>query len=228
MRIQAVLFDLDGTLLDTASDLGFALNQVLQTQGLPPLPLATIRTIASHGVKGLLKLGFNIDEQHLAYTELREQLLAHYQANLANSTQLFPGMAKVLAQLEWQNIPWGIVTNKPSWLTEPLLSQLQLANRAACIVSGDTVPRPKPAPDPLLYAAKQINCNPSQCLYIGDAERDIIASKAAGMFAILANYGYLGPNDTPSTWGADAEITSPIELLNWLPALPTKQPAEIS
>jgi len=219
---KTILFDLDGTLLDTAPDLANALNTVLAANQRPILPLAQIRPVASHGGKGLIKLGFGIDETHSEYSELRQELLRCYQQNLCDETKLFPGMEHVLNHLNDTNTPWGVVTNKPSWLTEPLVANFAFFQQAGCIVSGDTVAKSKPHPEPLWHACSLLNCTANQSLYIGDAERDIQAAKSAGMPAIVALYGYIAEQDAPHEWGADAFIYEAKELLAFLPSLSSK------
>jgi 2-phosphoglycolate phosphatase len=214
--IRTVLFDLDGTLLDTAPDLAYALNRVLEEQYRDPLPLGTIRPVVSHGTTGLLRLGFGIDPQHPRFAPLRERLLAIYQDHLACETRLFPGMAEVLDTLEQQDRQWGVVTNKPGWLTEPLLEQLGLRARSACVVSGDTTARRKPDPQPMLYACRVTGSGIRECVYVGDAERDITAGRSAGMSTLVAAYGYIGADECPEHWGADAIIQCPGEIIDWI------------
>lgn len=214
---QALLFDLDGTLLDTAPDLAHALNTVLGEDGRAPLPYAAIRPRASHGSTGLLMLAYQDAPGSPAFEARRRRLLEVYRAGIATHTRLFPGMADVLAHCERIALPWGIVTNKPAWLTDPLLVALGLARRAACVVSGDTTTHAKPHPAPLLAAASALSCAPRACLYVGDAERDVAAARAAGMPVVLAAYGYLDAGDNPDDWAADARIEAPQELLAWLP-----------
>ena len=213
--IRAVLFDLDGTLLDTAPDLVRALNQVRSEQGREPLPFALARTQVSHGSSGLIKLGFP-DLTGEGLETLRLRLLDIYSQNLALDTRLFEGCDVVLDQLQGRGMPWGIVTNKPAFLTEPLLATVGLAARAGCVVSGDTLPQRKPHPAPLLLAASQLSLPPQSCLYVGDAERDVQSARAAGMPVLVAQYGYLGPDDDPASWQGDALIESPLEILRWL------------
>jgi len=215
-RPAYVLFDLDGTLLDTAPDMGRALNRLLAEHGSPELDAATIRPVVSHGSLGLLKLGFDLNPDDAAFDTLRERFLTLYEADLALETVLFEGMAEVLARLEQENIPWGIVTNKPGGLTTPLLQQLDLVQRAACVVSGDTLAQRKPDPAPLFYACEQLGLNPATGFYVGDAERDIEAARRAGMPSLVAAYGYLHPNEQPETWGAEGVLQSPLDLLDWL------------
>lgn len=214
--MQAVLFDLDGTLADTAPDLGHALNLQRERHGLPPLPQEIIRPYASHGTVGLFDIGFGLTPQDERFAPMREEYLALYTANLCLHTTLFPGMAELLAALEARNISWGVVTNKPARFTNPLLELLGLTQRAASIISGDTCAHPKPHPEPLLRAAREIGVAPQSCLYVGDAERDIEAARAAGMAALIADYGYLSAEDRPETWGADGRIDTPLGILDFL------------
>jgi phosphoglycolate phosphatase len=215
--IRAVLFDLDGTLLDTAPDLIRVLNQVRVEQGQPPLPYALARTQVSHGSSGLIRLGFP-ELQGEALEQLRLRLLDLYARQLAVNTALFDGCQTVLDTLRARDMPWGIVTNKPGFLTTPLLAALGLDQHAGCVVSGDTLPQRKPHPAPLLLAATQLSLQPAQCLYVGDAERDVQSARAAGMPVLLARYGYLGPGDDPDAWSPDAHIDSPLGILQWLDA----------
>ncbi|MDP2784247.1 MAG: HAD-IA family hydrolase [Sulfurimicrobium sp.] len=214
--IKAVLFDLDGTLADTALDLGYALNEQRRLHGLAPLPHEHIRPYASHGTVGLLEIGFNLTPVDPSFSTMREEYLQLYTANLCRLTCLFQGMAETLETLEQRNIPWGVVTNKPARFTNPLMAALGLSERAASIISGDTCTHPKPHPESLLCASREIGLPPEQCLYIGDAERDMEAAIAAGMRPIVARYGYLGPNDHPEQWAAHSMIESPLELLRLL------------
>jgi 2-phosphoglycolate phosphatase len=214
-KIQGVLLDLDGTLLDTAPDLAAALNRLREEQGLEALPFQAIRPYVSHGAVATVRCGFPAAAE-AEFPALHARFLEFYGARLVAETQLFPGFDAVLATLEARPMPWGIVTNKPGFLTEPLLAQLQLARRAACIVSGDTLPQRKPHPAPLLYAAKQLGLDPVNCVYVGDAERDVQAGRAAGMRTLVATFGYLGINDRPESWRADGLIAEPQELLRWL------------
>lgn len=216
LPINAVLFDLDGTLVDTAPDLAYALNTLLQEQGHSALPYEYIRPVASNGSAGLLGLGFGITTHHPEYKALQQRFLQLYQDNIARETRLFEGMEEVIAQLEKASITWGIVTNKPEFLTEPLVIALGLKNRAACIVSGDTTTHSKPHPAPMLYACELIQRQPEHCLYIGDAKRDIEAGKNANMQTMTARYGYLSNQDNPESWLADAIIDHPSELLQWI------------
>ena len=213
-----VLFDLDGTLLDTAPDLAAALNRLRCERGASELPPAVIRPTVSHGSPGMLKLGFGLEPDDACYAELNQRFLELYRAAIAVHTALFPGMAEVLVHLETAGIHWGVVTNKPGWLTEPLLKALNLWSRAACVVSGDTLNKRKPDPEPLWYACEQAGVAPARSLYVGDAERDVQAGNRAGMLTLVAGFGYLGAEDRPEDWGADGFLEQPADLPRWLDA----------
>jgi len=208
-----ILFDLDGTLVDTAHDLAYALNLQRERHGLPALPLDVIRPYASHGSRGLLSVGFDLTPEEDSFPAMREEYLALYDQVLTRQPIMFEGMAELLARLEERGEPWGVVTNKPRRFTQPLMQNIGLLERAACVVSGDDAPRPKPYPDTLLLACEQANVNPKSCWYVGDAERDIQAGKAAGMHTVVALYGYLDVTDKPDEWGADKFINTPLEVL---------------
>lgn len=214
--VDAVLFDLDGTFADTAPDLGEALNHVLSLRGVPALPLATIRLRASHGSRGLLKLGLGIEPGAPGYEELRNAFLQHYGAHICDRTKLFPGMAALLEELDERDLPWGIVTNKPHRFTVPLMEKLGYAKRAACLVSGDTCEQAKPHPLPLLHAAALMGVEPARCLYLGDDLRDMEAARAANMIGIIAGYGYLDPASCTNTWPAAGSVPAPFALLRYL------------
>ncbi len=214
-RHSALLLDLDGTLLDTAPDMGAALNRLRAENGLEPLSAETIRPVVSHGSARLVSLGFpgaTGDE----YERLRLRFLELYALNLADETCLFPGVEFLLAELERMEVPWGVVTNKPGWLTDPLLEALELRHRAACVVSGDTVAERKPHPLPLLHAAGLIRIEPSRCVYVGDAERDIQAGRAAGMTTVVAAYGYIAADEDPLAWHPSGIVNEPAQLLDWI------------
>ena len=214
--VRTVLFDLDGTLADTAPDLAYALNETLKHNNRAPLPFETIRPVVSHGGMALVSLGFGIEPEHPEFEPLRQQLLQIYASSIANKTRLFPGMTELLNNIESAGMNWGVVTNKPAWLTEPLLDALQLSQRAVSIVSGDTLAERKPHPSPLLYACEQAGSQGFECVYVGDAERDIVAGHKAGMQTIVALFGYIGTEDRPDTWGADVLLESPQEIREWL------------
>jgi phosphoglycolate phosphatase len=212
---DALLLDLDGTLLDTAPDMGGALNRLRAEHGFEPLPAERIRPVVSHGAMRLVALGFPA-ASGAEFERLRLRFLDLYAEHLAEGTRLFPGIEPVLESLEARDMPWGIVTNKPGWLTAPLLEALGLARRAACTVSGDTVAERKPHPLPLLHAAALIGIAAERCVYVGDAERDIQAGRAAGMTTVVAAYGYLSVEDDPTRWQPDGIVSTPDELLEWV------------
>jgi len=214
--VKAVLFDLDGTFADTAPDLAAALNHTRATRQLPPLPLDVIRPQASHGSRGLLKLGFGIEPDAPDYDALRNIFLDYYERNICAHTRLFGGMADLVAALEQRGIKWGIVTNKPHRYTAPLMQALGYAERAACLISGDTCAHAKPHPEPMLKACKLIGVAPEQCLYLGDDLRDMQAANAAAMRGIIARYGYVGSDAQLDSWGAQGIIDAPAELLGYL------------
>lgn len=210
---EAVFFDLDGTLADTAPDLAAALNHLRREDGLPDLPLELLRPVASNGVRGLLGVGVSLAPGDPLYDDYARRFLDRYRAALCVATRLFDGVPSLLDALEERDIPWGVVTNKQQRYTLPLLGQLGLAHRAACIVSGDSTPHPKPHPDPLLLACTTIDREPAACLYVGDDLRDVQAGRAAGMATVAALYGYLGNAEPVSEWGADHRIERPEDLL---------------
>lgn len=215
--LRTVLFDLDGTLADTAPDLAYALNLLLEEQGKPTLPMETIRPAASHGSIAILKVGFEMTPDDEGFEALRQRYLQLYENNITTHTQLFPGMEPVLDSIEQRGMNWGVVTNKPGWLTEPLLDGLDLTRRMACIISGDSLPERKPHPAPLLHACNIAGSQATECIYIGDAERDIVAGHRAGMKTLVALFGYLAEEDKPEQWPADGMVNQPGEILDWLP-----------
>ena len=214
--IKAVLFDLDGTFADTAPDLAAALNYTRATRHLPPLPLDIVRPQASHGSRGLLKVGLDIEPDAPDYNTLRDIFLDYYERNICVHTQLFADMAQLVDELEQRAIKWGIVTNKPHRYTVPLMQALGYAERAACLISGDTCARAKPHPDPLLKASEITAIAPAYCIYLGDDRRDMEAAQAAGMRGIIARYGYIGSLEEVSGWQAQGSIDSPPQLLQYL------------
>jgi phosphoglycolate phosphatase len=214
--INTILFDLDGTLVDTAPDLGLALNIQLERHGKKPLSILTIRPFASHGSKGLLGLGFGITPKDTDFLAKREEYLNIYDEVFTRSPKLLDGIAELLAAIEKNQLKWGIVTNKPSRFTRRLIESMGLHQRAACVISGDDAPQPKPSPATLLLACAQIGVNPASCIYLGDAERDIQAGKAAGMKTVVALFGYIDKTDKPAEWGADVMIKTPTDLLSFL------------
>ena len=218
MKIAAhcVLFDLDGTLVDTAPDLGGSANFVREQLGMPPLPLDDYRPVASAGARGLLGKALGIKPDDASFNAHRDTFLNHYRANLSRASTLFDGMDELLKSLEYRGIPWGVVTNKPSWLTNPLMQELHLSQRSACTISADEVAKPKPAPDSILRACAQLNLSPAAGLYVGDDKRDIDAGRAAGMKTVAADWGYLGENGPIETWQADTIAATPGDLLRLL------------
>jgi N-acetyl-D-muramate 6-phosphate phosphatase len=215
--LRAVLFDLDGTLLDTAPDMVAALNALRVEESLPPLPYWTVRSAVSHGAARMVKVGFPEADAEILQ-KLQQRFLNIYRGALSRETRLFPGMDEVLAKLAGRRIKLGIVTNKAAWLTEPLLEELGLRPLFACVVSGDTVAERKPHPMPVLHAAALAGVNPGECVYVGDAERDVQAAHAAGMPALVANYGYLRSDEDSSLWGGDGYLSRPLDLLDWIGA----------
>ncbi len=214
-RARAALFDLDGTLLDTAPDLAAALNVLLREEARAPLELAVIRPHVSSGAVAVVRAGFpGVTGE--PFERLRHRFLELYRAAVSVHSRLFPGFEAVLATLEARGLPWGIVTNKARWLTEPLLIDLGLHSRAACVLSGDTLPERKPHPRPLLVAAEQIGVAAADCVFVGDALRDVQAARAAGMVPLAVRFGYLDPADHPETWPVEAWLEVPADLLPWL------------
>ena len=215
-RPRAVLFDLDGTLLDTAPDFVLALNAVRAEESLAPLTLAQVRPHVSHGSPALIRASFGDRDGESVFAHRRQRLLDCYAAVLAQAAQLFPGVAQVLDAIEQRGLVWGIVTNKPSWLTTPLLAAFDLDTRAGCVIAGDSTPRSKPHPQPLLAGAQALGMATIECLYVGDAERDVAAARAAGMPALIALYGYLSVDDQPLSWGGAGTLATPLDLLAWI------------
>jgi phosphoglycolate phosphatase len=216
--IDAVLFDLDGTLADTAPDLGGALNHLRSHRGLDPLPIDVLRPHASSGARGMIGVGLGITPGHDEYDALKTAFLEHYENNLLVHSRLFDGVRELLAALEASELAWGIVTNKATRYAEPLVEGIGLRPTRGCVICGDTTPHAKPHPEPLLEAARRLDLVPARCVYVGDDERDILAARAAGMRAVAAGYGYLGTARGPAEWGADTVIDHPKALLQWLSA----------
>lgn len=213
-QARAVLFDFDGTLADTAPDLGGALNRMRVARTLAPLPIETLRPFASAGARGLLQVGFGIAPEHGDYVAMREEFLSFYGERPCVHTTLFAGIPELLEQIEARGLSWGIVTNKPARFTLPIVAALGLEGRSPCVVSGDSTPHSKPHPAPLLEAARRLGLPPDACWYVGDDLRDVQAASAAGMHSVAVEYGYLGTeNGAPRAWNADLVIATPLELL---------------
>jgi 2-phosphoglycolate phosphatase len=215
-KLSCVLFDLDGTLVDTAPDLILCLNKALSSHGLSIVTADTIKPFISFGAVAMINESLNRSISEELKADILETMLDLYQNNIAERTVFFKGMSDTLDAIEAQGLLWGIVTNKRERFTNPLMDALKLTDRAACIISGDTTANPKPHVEPMLAACKQAAVKPQECVYIGDASHDIIAGKNAQMKTLAALYGYLKPGDTPETWGADALIESPEQLATWI------------
>jgi len=219
--MSMILFDLDGTLVDTAHDLGLALNIQRERYGKQGLAHDDIWPVASHGSRGLLALGFGITPADSCYEAMRVEYLDLYESVFTNNAILLPGIAELLETLDSHGIKWGIVTNKPRRFSVDLVKAVKMGDqslhqRSACLVCGDDAPQPKPAPDTLLMACAEAGISPSECIYVGDAERDVLAGKAAGMKTVVAMFGYIAATDKPVEWGADALINSPDELMDYI------------
>lgn len=213
--VSAVLFDLDGTLADTAPDMARTVNAMRSARALPPVELAEVRPYVSQGARGMIGAAFGVRPEDAGYAAMREEFLAIYAGNLCVETCLFPEMPELLGRLDERGIAWGVVTNKFERLARGVLDGLGLASRSAVLVGGDTCERAKPFPDPLLHAAERLGLRPSLVLYVGDDERDVQAARAAGMPVLAAGYGYLGDGPHPSRWGADGVVGSPAEIARW-------------
>ncbi len=213
---ELLLFDLDGTLVDSAPDLAGAANDLRASQGLPPLPYAALRPMVGSGARGMVAVAFGVGPADEAFAALRDAFLARYAERLLQQTRVFDAMQTVLDSLDAQGRRWGIVTNKAMRFTEPIVRGLGLDLRAAVLIAGDTTPHAKPHPEPLLEAARRLGVAPAACAYVGDDERDIVAGRAAGMRTLAAAWGYLGQGEPVQAWGADALLDSPGALLHWL------------
>jgi N-acetyl-D-muramate 6-phosphate phosphatase len=214
--VRAVLFDLDGTLIDSAPDLGAAADRMRLERGLPSLPLELYRPLAGSGARGMLHVALDASPDHAGYEQLREEFYICYEACLTHRTQAFLGVVEMLAALKSSGLSWGVVTNKAQRFTLPLTRSMTLFHSASTIISGDTTAHSKPHPEPLLEAARRMSIPPEQCIYVGDDERDISAGRRAGMRTVAARYGYLGPDADVAQWQADAEVSSPLQVLKLL------------
>jgi N-acetyl-D-muramate 6-phosphate phosphatase len=217
--IDNVLFDLDGTLADTAPDLANALNAIRLKHNLEKLPLEVISPTVSLGGNAMIKLAFDLEEGDSGFDEIRDQFLNYYLEHIAEETRLYEGMEDLLRSLENNNKKWGIVTNKTTWLTTPLLEALSLDKRSACVVCGDTLEKRKPHPAPVLHACELIQAKPASTIYIGDAQRDIEAGNRAGTKTMVALYGYIEADEDPKNWNADIMVSSVYEINEKLSAL---------
>ena len=215
-NVQAVLFDLDGTLIDSAPDLGAAVDEMRTERGLPSLPLDAYRPMAGAGARGMLGVAFGITPDHADFPKLREEFFRRYEQRMTRTTHAFAGVPELLQALVGRALAWGVVTNKSMRFTGPLTGAMPLFSTARAVVGGDSTPHSKPHPAPLLEAARQLGLEPQRCIYVGDDERDIVAARAAGMPSVAATYGYLGGRPEVDGWGADACIGSPLELLTLL------------
>lgn len=214
--VEAVLFDLDGTLIDSAPDLGAAADQMRTTRGLPSLPAEMYRPMAGAGARGMIGVAFGLTPEDPGYNDLREEFMANYERCMTVRTYAFAGVAELIEALLQRELAWGVVTNKIERFALPLTGAMPLFASARAIIGGDTTPHPKPHPAPLFEAARRLDLDPQRCLYVGDDERDIVAGLAAGMGTVAATYGYLGQKSDVASWGAHALINSPGELLQLL------------
>jgi phosphoglycolate phosphatase len=214
--IQAVLFDLDGTLIDSAPDLAAAADRMRTVRGLPSLPFADYRPMAGAGARGMIGVGFGLTPEDPGFAALREEFFSNYEAILTERTRVFDGVPTLIEMLQMRGLRWGVVTNKMARFTDPITRAMPLFASAGAVVSGDTTPHPKPHPAPLLEAARRLEVDPARCVYVGDDERDIVAGLAAGMGTVAATYGYLGQQADVGRWQAQAVIHFPTDLLNYL------------
>lgn len=214
--IDAVLFDLDGTLIDSAPDLGAAADSMRVRRGMPSLPLQQYRHMAGAGARGMLSVAFGMTPEHPEFNQHKEEFLGNYERCMTKRTYAFDGVQALIAQLQQMGLRWGVVTNKSARFTEPLTRAMPLFASAAVVISGDSTPHAKPHPEPLFEAARRIDVAPARCVYVGDDERDIVAGLAAGMITVAATYGYLGLKAETAAWGAHASIENPLALLNLL------------
>lgn len=215
-KIKTVLFDLDGTLIDTAPDMAAALTVLCKEENQPLLSYAQVRPVVSNGSAALVKLAFGKLDDEKRLMHLKQRYLEIYEQNICIDSALFKGIEAVLDHIENHGLNWGVVTNKPGWLTLPLMKSLRLTQRAATIVSGDTTPNSKPHPDPMHHACEEAESESQECMYVGDARRDIEAGRNAGMKTLVANYGYIETGEDVTTWGADAVVNEPKDILRYI------------
>ncbi|MEY4883772.1 MAG: hypothetical protein RIS34_1626 [Pseudomonadota bacterium] len=217
--VDAVLFDLDGTLIDSAPDLGAAADKMRVDRGLPSLPYSLYRPLAGAGARGMISVAFGLTPEHQDFAALKEEFFCNYERCMTQRTYVFDGVPALIEQLLARQVAWGVVTNKSARFTDPLTCAMPLFATANAVVSGDTTPHAKPHPAPLLEAARRLGVEAARCVYVGDDERDIVAGLAAGMMTVAATYGYLGDRTNTALWGAHAEIKAPFDLLALLPGL---------
>ena len=222
IQIDAVLFDLDGTLIDSAPDLGAAADKMRTDRGLPSFPLSHYRPMAGAGARGMLEIAFGMVPDHADFSAMKEEFFVNYESNLTTRTFAFDGVNELIAAIRAKNLAWGVVTNKAQRFTLPLTAQMPLFASAGAIVCGDTTPHAKPHPAPMFEAARRMGVDPTRCVYVGDDLRDILAGRAAGMATVAATYGYLGKAAEVGMWGADADIPTPLALLPLLAAPPAR------
>jgi phosphoglycolate phosphatase len=215
-NVEAVLFDLDGTLIDSAPDLGAAVDKMRMDRGLPSFPLEHYRHMAGAGARGMIGIAFGVTPEHADFDAMKEEFFVNYENCMTERTRIFEGVGDMIATLVAQGLHWGVVTNKSSRFTDPLTSAMPLFSTAGAIVSGNTTPHAKPHPEPLFEAARRLSVDPARCVYVGDDERDIVAGLAAGMGTVAATYGYLGQQTDISRWNAHLHIDSPMDLLKFL------------
>ncbi|MBI5276260.1 MAG: HAD-IA family hydrolase [Burkholderiales bacterium] len=215
-EVEAILFDLDGTLIDSAPDLGAAADKLRTDRGLPPLPLELYRPMAGAGARGMLGVAFGMTPDHPDFAAYREEFFRNYEQCMTERTREFDGIADLIGTLVSRRLPWGVVTNKSMRFAGPLTEQMPLFRTAGAVIGGDTTPHTKPHPEPLFEAARRLRVPPIRCIYVGDDERDVVAGKAAGMGTVAAGYGYLGSKGEVASWGADACLSRPLDLLSLL------------
>lgn len=215
-RARAVLFDLDGTLVDSAPDLGSAANEMRLSRGMSSKSMLDYRPHVGSGARGMLQVAFGMDALHQDYEKFKEEFFVYYEKCLTQRTRPFEGVEGLVAALLQRGLRWGVVTNKAQRFTTPIIQSMEMFDSASAVISGDTTSHAKPHPEPLLEAARRLSLSPAHCVYVGDDERDIRAGRSAGMATVAARYGYLGPGADVASWGADAEVSSPLQVLQLL------------